>query len=784
VAKKNKTMFEASGRLAPRKGKGSAILRWIGRLFWLSVLFVVLAGGAAVGGYFYYTQDLPSLDKLGDYRPAQLVRVLDRRGNVIGEIGTEKRTVIPFADVPKLLVQAVVAAEDATFFQNPGLDVKGIARAVFENVLRDSDSSGRRASGGSTITQQVIKRLLLSPERTIKRKVQELVLAYRLTNRLSKEEILELYLNDIYFGHGRYGCEEAARYFFGKSIREVDLGEAALLAGLPQGPERLSPFKHPDAAKTRQRYVLTRMVELGFVPREVAIQFANEPITVVRSEGLDVVPEIMTMVNAMGGGALTRTGGSVQTTIDADLQALARRAVHRGLEAIDLRQRYRAPIRILKDKALKSKLAELIANRGGSAPSQSQIVEAVVTKVVEQGNDPNAGQLFLDLGGIEAVIQLADEKRFHAGKVPMAKRFVPGSLVRVRLTGKPNENEKSYPAVLEHGPQAAMVVLDVATSDVLAIVGGYDFTAGGFDRARQARRQPGSSFKPFVYGAALETQRFTPASIINDAPDVYDLWKPSNYSKEFRGPVRLRTALANSINTVSIKLLAEIGIPALRQYCDRMGFEKPIDEQAGLSLALGSHEVSPLELASAYLPVWNGGARVHPRFFLRVGDQIEAEPTRLPAISAEVGYLVSSMMESVIKEGTAASAGRVLGRPAAGKTGTSNDLKDAWFVGATPDLLAVVWVGFDDMRVLGKGETGTAAALPIWLDFMKAANEGKPIRSFTQPPGIRVQTIDPATGALPAPGVVGIDEVFINGTEPHEQATTTDDSADRLLLGQ
>ena len=776
-------MYEPSGRLAPRKGKASVVWRFVARLFWLSVLLVILAGGAAAGGYFYYTRDLPSLDKLGDYRPAQLVRVLDRRGNVIGEIGTEKRTVIPYKDVPKLLVQAVVAAEDATFFENPGLDIKGIARAVFENVVRDSDGSGRRASGGSTITQQVIKRLMLSPERTVKRKVQELVLAYRLTNRLTKEEILELYLNDIYFGHGRYGCEEAARYFFGKSIREVDLGEAALLAGLPQGPERLSPFKHPDAAKSRQRYVLTRMVELGYVSREVAIQFANEPITVVRSENPDVVPELTTMVNAMGGGALTKTGGTVQTTIDADLQGLARRAVHRGLEALDLRQRYREPIKVLKDKAMKAKTAELIARRGGAVPSQSQIVEAIVTEVQPPSVDAGAGRLLVDLGGVQGVIHLADEKRYQAGKVPMEKRFVPGSLVRVRITGKPGEGEKIYPVVLEHGPQAAMVVIDVATADVLAIVGGYGFAPGGFDRARQARRQPGSSFKPFVYGAAIETQRFTAASIVNDAPEVYDLWKPSNYSNEFRGPIRLRTALANSINTVSIKLLAETGIPALRQFCERMGFEKPIDEQAGLSLALGSHAVSPLELATAYLPFFDGGMRVLPRFFLRVGDQVEAEPTRMPAISPEVAYVVTSMMESVVKEGTAAAAAKVLGRPAAGKTGTSNDLKDAWFVGATPELLAVVWVGFDDMRVLGKGETGTGAALPIWLDFMKAANEGKAIRSFTQPPGIRVQTIDPATGALPAPGAAGMDEVFINGTEPHEQASGSDDGADRLLFG-
>lgn len=762
---------------ATRPGARRGRWRWLRRLFLLGGL-LALAGAGALGGLFwYYTRDLPGLDKLRDYQPSQVVKVLDRRGSLIGELGSEKRTSVRLAEVPRVLVQAVIAAEDATFYDNPGLDVRGIARALWEHLSRGA-GDGRRASGGSTITQQVVKRILLTPERSIRRKVQELVLAYRLNQTLSKDEILELYLNDIYYGHGRYGCEEAARYFFGKSVRDIDAGEAALLAGLPQSPERLSPFKSPEAAKKRQRYVLSRMVELGFLPREEGMALAAEPITVVRGEGLNLAPEIMTLVQAMSSD-LGRAGGSVQAALDGDLQALARRALERGLEALDERQGYRGPLRVLKGKALAQKQAELTRQRGGSPPGTSRTHEALVTRTEEGAEGP---RLRVDLGGLEAEVPLTAEARYARGKGALAERFPPGSLVRVRITGAA-EPGTPLPAVLDQGPQGALVALDVASGDVLALVGGYGFRAGMFDRARSARRQPGSAFKPLVYGAALETRAFTAASVVNDAPEVYDLWKPVNYSRSFRGPIRLRSALAHSVNTVAIKLLSEVGLPAFKQFALRVGIERPVPDDIGLSLALGSFELTPLELAQAFLPFFNGGHRCQPRFFSRIGDRIEPESARVPALDPETAYVVVSMMKSVLEDGTAAGAAAALGRPAAGKTGTSNDARDAWFVGGTPDILAVVWIGFDDMRELGKGETGARAALPIWLEFMKAAHEGRPVRDFVQPPGIRVQAIDPRTGLLPAPGAQGVDEVFVQGTEPREVGGDGD-GAERLLLGQ
>ncbi len=770
---------------APRPAPPNVVVRWLSRLLLLAVILALFAAAGLWGLFVLYTRDLPDLDKVGEYQPKQLVRVLDRNGNVLGEIGEEKRTVIPYARMPKMLINAVVAAEDATFFKNTGLDLKGIARALFENVVR-----GRTAQGGSTITQQVIKRLLLTPERTIKRKVQELVLAYRLTKKLKKEQILEIYLNDIYFGHGRYGCEEASRFFFGKSVGEIDVAEAALLAGLPQSPERLSPLKHPEEAKTRQRYVLSRLAELNFVPRPVAEALAKEPIAIVNNESLSHAPEVMTLVNAMGGGALTAKGGSVQTTIDADLQALARAALEKGLEALDARQGFREPLARLTGAALAIKRKELAKQaaktRGGAPPAEGKIVDAVVIETIVEAGNPDGGRLLLDLGGSKGVVVVGDEPRYRPGKKVMTDRFPAGSVVRVRVVGGGPDAGRSgapIPVALELGPQAAMVVLDIKTSGILAVVGGYDFRTGSFDRSKNAQRQPGSAWKPFVYGAAIETRKFTPASVINDAPEVYDLWKPANYSKSFRGPVRLRTALEQSINTVAIKLLAETGIGTLKEFALRMGVES-VDDAAGLSLALGSLTLSPLDLAGAYLPFFNGGFRVRPRLFLRIGDRDEPEPVRSEAIKPDVAFVMLSMMQSVVTVGTAAAAGAALQRPAAGKTGTSDGEHDAWFVGGTPDYLAAVWVGFDDMRVLGRGETGTRAALPIWIDFMKKAHEGLPVRDFAQPSNVQVHSIDPRTGFLPAPGTTGIDEVFLSGTEPTETAAGAEGSADRMLFTQ
>ena len=789
----SQTKLRVSKNTAGKKGgKGSPIWRWVRRILILGFAACVL-GAVALGSLLlYYSIDLPGLNAVRDFAPKQMMRVLDRHGAVIGEIGEERRTVVPFDQIPAVLVSAVVAAEDATFYKNPGLDFRGIARAFVENIGR-----GRAAQGGSTITQQVVKRLLLTPDRTMARKFKELILAYRLTNRLTKNEIMEIYLNQIYYGHGRYGCEEASQYFFGKSVRKIDEGEAALLAGLPQSPERLSPLKHPEAAKTRQRYVLGRMAELGLIEQKKADELAKRPIRITRVDTSTAdAPEVMsvalrTAVERLGEGAFNVAGGTVLTTIDLKMQTWARDALEHGLEALDARQGYTKALRRLKGNGITKFVSAAAKDLGKDVEARrkllgtGRIVQAVVTKV-EPASTTKPPRLIVDAGGVLLAVDLSREHRYARGKVPLAERFTAGDVVRVQAEGLPAAMDDHIPAHLELGPQAAMVVLDVATGEQRALVGGYGYRAGQFDRSQQARRQPGSAFKPFVYAAAIETKRFTAASVLNDAPEVYDLWKPKNYEKEsFRGPVRLRLALAHSINTVAIRLLSEVGIPALRDMTTRVGFSTPITDDMGLALALGSLEVTPVELANSYLPFFAGGSRIAPSLVTKVVGVAQPAVLATRSMDPDTAFVLLSMMKSVVLEGTARAA-TGLGRPVAGKTGTSNAQRDAWFAGATADLLAVVWVGFDDMERLGRGETGGGAALPIWIEFMTKASAGQPVRDFPQPSTIVVQTIDPKTGLLAAPGSEGFEEVFLPGTAPLETAGSEGENGapDEMLLNQ
>jgi penicillin-binding protein 1A len=813
---------------------------WLMRAVKLGVLALFLVVAGIVGLFAYYGSDpkMPNLSRLDEYRPKQVTRILDRNNVPIGELGSEKRTVVPYSAIPKLFVQAVIAAEDADYFKHGGVDYMGMARAFITNVLR-----GRKAQGGSTITQQVIKNLLLTPERSMKRKVQEIILAHRLSEKLSKEDILALYLNQIYYGHGRYGCEEAARYFFNKSIRDVDLAEAALLAGLPQSPERLSPRKHPEAAKARQRYVLGQMADHGFIQRAEAERVAAQPIRLARETGaarglaaeeVDVVSHVL--ADKLGESTAFEVGTTVTTTLDAKLQELARTSLERGLEDLDARQGFRGPSGHVAGKTLDAQRREL-GKSYAKFLKGSDIVEGIVLRFEKDATSPTSGakigKLFVDVGaGVpahapapppstettgnvgkgkgkvaqkvkappppsalpppsrEGVVDFSLEPRYAKGPKPLADRFKPGDLVRVRLAEeRPHTEEGPLPLALELGPQAAMVVMDPTTREVLALVGGYDYHAGGFDRSQRAHRQPGSAFKPVIYGAAVEAHRITPATILNDAPEVYELWKPQNYEKEeFRGPVRVRTALAQSINTVAIKVLSDVGLDQARAFATRVGVTSPIDKDVGLSLALGSLVVTPLEIANVYCTFASGGIVGQPVSIRAIGGEAQPAAQLAPTLKPEVAYVMVSLMRSVIDEGTAhgAIAGKMR-RPAAGKTGTSNGQRDAWFVGFTPDLLAAVWVGFDDMKKLGRGEAGGKTAAPIWADFMAKATAGRPTKDFAQPPGVVVQRIDKASGLLAAAGqeTNTLDEVFLDGTAPTEHAAAgggEEASPDKLLL--
>jgi penicillin-binding protein 1A len=782
----------ASDDPPPRRKKrkrSSSERSWLRRILLWSLLLlspVLLGVGALAGVFYYFGKDpgLPGLRGIGDYHPDQISRVLDRDGKPIGEIGAVHRTMVPYAQFPKVLIQAVLAAEDADFFEHEGLDYKGMVRAMVENLMR-----GGFAQGASTITQQVVKQMLLTPEKTVRRKIQEIILARRISQKFSKEEILQLYLNHMFFGHGRYGVEEASRYYFGHSVTNLDVGEAALLAGMLQSPARLSPYKHPEAAKKRQTYVLEQMAKLEFIYEDTARKLAEAPIAVIPegSSRAHSIPEVVDGVRRaleekVGTKKIDGLGTTVKTTIDSDLQSLARQALERGLEDLDQRQGYRGPSARLTGKALDKHRAQL--KKDHAKMDDSDIVEGVVERVEKSEKDPKQGHLYVYVGAFTGVVDTAAETRYSLGPTPLIERFRPGDVVRVRLAPERKGAEET-PLALELGPQAAMVVMDPNNRDVLALVGGYGYRLGGFDRSQRAQRQPGSAFKPFIYAAAIDSKRYTPASVVNDSPEVYQLWKPQNYEKDnFRGPVRLRTALSLSINTVAIKLLADVGLNPVRDLAIRAGITSPLPDSLELSLALGANTVSPLELANAYATFVAGGQRGETRLISAFGNEAIPTPELEQKIRAETAYIMVSLMRSVVDSGTARAAAAKLLRPAAGKTGTSNGSRDAWFVGFTPELLAAVWVGFDDSKSLGHGEAGGRTALPLWINFMTKALNGRPVRDFNQPPGIVVVQIDPATGLLPAPGAEGINEFFIDGTAPTESAAAPGEASnpDQMLL--
>ncbi|MBI4511192.1 MAG: PBP1A family penicillin-binding protein [Deltaproteobacteria bacterium] len=760
---------------APRRSIGMRIIAGILKWGVLLGLCVAVFGIAALGGAFWYygsDPDLPRIHALTDYRPKQVTRVLAADGKLIGELFDERRTYVPLDRISPAMVAAIIDAEDADFRKHEGLDFMGMFRAVWINLRR-----GGARQGASTITQQVVKTFLLSPERTLKRKLQEIILARRLEKALSKDEILTLYLNQIYFGHGRYGVEEAARFFFGKDAAELNVGEAAVLAGLPQSPERLSPLKHPEAAKGRHVYVLDQMVKRGHLEEEEAKKWIDAPIALMRDPDstLAHAPELVEIVrkelaSRHGEDQVAFLGITVKTTLNPTMQAAAREALENGLRAIDSRHGYRGPLAKLPPERVASKKKELKKALPKGGPRPGDTYEALVVEV------SNAlEEMVVDLGDWKGAVVLRgdlDRRENPEGKKPSA-RFAKNDLVRVRLApeaGPPKSKGIDRALTLAQGPQGAVVVIEPSTRHVLAMVGGYGYEQGQFNRALRAKRQPGSAFKPFVYAAALDSGQYTPASIVNDAPEVYDLWKPKNYDTTFRGPVRLREALAQSINTVAIRVLHDVGVDRVVQLAQAAGIGEELPKE--LSLALGSGVVTPLEITNAYATLASGGLHANPVFLISIGDEPQPRPQATQAIRQETAFLITSMMESVVESGTAQAAKR-LKRRIAGKTGTSNGGRDAWFIGFTPDLVAGVWVGFDDMRRLGKGEAGGKAALPIWIELMKTALRGRPVHSFAQPPGIVVAHIDRKTGKLAAPGqpeTETMEEVFLDGSVPAEVA--------------
>ena len=841
------------------------------------VASLVLAGG---GFALAAAHELPAFDTLRDYEPLTSTHVYGADGSEVFEFHRERRTVVPFEEIPDVLKKAVLASEDAHFYQHEGVNYLAIARCALKNVVR-----GHTFCGASTITQQVVRTFLLSSEKRVTRKLKEIVLARRLEQNLKKDEILFLYLNQIYFGHQRYGVEEAARFYFGKSVRQLTVGEAALIAGLVQSPERLSPVKHPDAAKERQRYVLRRMAEEGFVSQVTADAEAAKPIRVVRRSGdppgASYADAVRKYLDQRYGAERVETDGlAVDVAMDPAQQKAAENALEAQLRAVDKRQGWRGAPHHLDERQIAAAMPLWRERLKAAAPRDGSVVAWDLGRVskddIEPGTENQADirrmasvkplladgtysvlvkhvsdrTATVDLGNATGSLDLSDVRwarkwnptAFTPAPRRMRDVLQPGDVVLVRVArnkASPAElvrARKPVPVSLEQVPkvQGAFVAIDPATRGIRALVGGYDFAISQFNRAIQARRQPGSAFKPFVWGAAIESRRYTPATVVYDTPDVFrdpwtgKEWKPQNFERdEYVGPILLEQALAHSKNTVSVKLVDALGVDAVIGFARRCGVESELPRT--VSLALGVGEVTPLELVNAYATIAARGFATPPLLVLRVRDRkgqvLEEHPTvsppaayapaealpaaapatapsaqeRSPAspsltsgapppippplavpasgLEPEVAFVLTSMMRDVIEYGTGAAA-KSLGRPLAGKTGTAQEHRDAWFVGFSPDLVAGAWIGFDSHEPLGGRETGAAAALPAWMAFMRETLGRSAVREFPLVRNVELARIDPRSGTLADSSIPdAMLFSFVAGTVPAPAAASVEASA-------
>lgn len=727
---------------------------------------VALIVAVAVGAFIYreITSDLPSIDAAVQYQPPVTTQILANDGTVIGEFYSQKRYIVPFDRIPQHVRQAFIAAEDDAFYRHKGIDATGILRAVLNNVL-----AGGKVQGGSTITQQVVKSVLLTPQKSYERKLKEMVLSLRLEHELSKDDILLLYLNHIYLGSGAYGVAAAANEYFGKDIADVNLAEAAMLAGLPQAPSRYSPYRHWPEAKARQRYVLNRMYEVGFIERETRDAALNDPLSLASRKGsFQAAPYFVEHVRRIleeryGRTVLYELGLQVHTTLDLRVQAAAEQALHGGVEKLaDRLGGFRAGFRNMEHEEREAYLRlQAQAFKGMDTPDPAFSYEGLVTAVRGDGARVQVGPFTGDL-------------TFPSDGGAKTPKLELNDLIRVRVVA-----DEEVPLRFEYDPsptiEGALIAVDQHTGFVKAMVGGYDFDRSHFNRVTQAKRQPGSAFKPLVYAAALD-RNFTPASVIVDEPISYNdngrIWAPQNFEEKFFGPTSLRTALAKSRNVVTVKLAERIGIKYLINYLPRFGLAGPMPRN--LSIALGTTEVTPMDLAFAFCTFANNGLRPAPVVITEITDQQgqvleHTDPAQAPAIPATTAFQITSMLQDVVERGTGKRAAG-LGQPTAGKTGTTNDLGDAWFVGYTPQLLAAVWIGFDNKRPIGPKETGGKVAAPIWKAFMEQALGDQPRAEFPVPEGLKCVNVDPNTGGRAAAGGASRLECFRPGTEPQPGA--------------
>ena len=750
---------------------------------WLAFPLVLLASGAlaavilvAFAAAIVYPT-LPSLGVLTDYQPKIPLRVYSADGKLIGEFGEERRAVVKMRDVPQPMIRAILAAEDERFYQHGGVDYVGVARAALSNFV-----SGGVRQGASTITMQVARNFFLSKERTLTRKFNEMLLAFKIEANLDKDQILELYINQIYLGQRAYGFAAAAQIYFGKSLSELTLAESAMLAGLPKAPSRYNPIANPKRAKLRQQYVLRRMRELQLVSEEESAVADRQPV-VVKKEINEFPVHAEYFVEMVRQALYERyqedtyaKGFRVYTTLLTSHQEAAYGSLRRGVLEYDRRHGYRGSEDYVE---LPSKLNDEMLEDALQETADSDDLHAAI--VVEAG--PKRVRAYRKGG--EWVEIKEDGLKFAARmlgeKANPGQRVRRGAIIRVQKDEKRRWQIAQLPAV-----EASVVALDPRDGAVRALVGGFDFSRNQYNHATQALRQPGSSFKPFVYSAALE-KGFTAATVINDAPLTFtatqtgsESWEPKNFDGKFEGPMRLRTALVKSKNLVSVRILQAISPQYAQDYITRFGFDPKLLPPY-LTMALGAGSVTPMQQAAAYAVFANGGYRVAPYFIERVEDArgnvlMAAKPAAAGAgaervIDARNAFIMTSIMRDVVRMGTAARAVKLGRFDLAGKTGTTNEFVDAWFCGYNPELVAVAWIGFDTPLTLGRNETGAQAALPIWMGYMGAVLKGASEQPLAQPNGVVAMRVNPDTGLRVADAQAGIVDYFYQEFPPPEHET-------------
>ena len=773
------------------------LLRIFGYLFAIGAAVFVVGALAVAAVLHKYNKDLPDYDVLAKYEPPVMTRIHAADGALVAEYARERRLYLPIQAIPDVIKAAFLSAEDKNFYSHPGVDPEGVIRAIITNLK--NRGSGRRLVGASTITQQVAKNFLLSNEVSYKRKIKEALVSLRIEQAFSKDQIYELYLNEIYLGLGSYGVAAAALNYFDKSVNEMTLAEAAYLAALPKAPENYHPFRYTERAVERRNWVIDRMAENGYIRSADADTAKAVPLKVTpRPRGKYLfaaeyfAEEVRRKLIEMYGAEKLYDGGlSVRTTLNPGLQKEARRALQAGLVAFDEKRGFREPVAKIDITADWGKAVAAIAALSDVPEWRLAVVLSAGEEEAVIGLQPPrevSGALSPDRE--TATVALADMAWAKARLRSTADVLAAGEVIYVEpVAGTPGAYRLRQPPKI----QGALVAMDPYTGRILAMVGGFSFAESEFNRATQAYRQPGSSFKPFVYAAALDNG-YTPSSVVMDAPIEIraggKIWRPQNYGRKFYGPSTLRLGLERSRNVMTVRLAKDMGMPLIAEYSRRFGIYD--DLMPVLAMALGAGETTVQRLVTAYATIANGGRKIQPTVIDRIQDRFgrtiyrhdqriceacqavkwrgQDEPVlidnREQILDPLTAYQVTSMMEGVVQRGTATKV-KAVGKPIAGKTGTTNDEKDAWFVGFSPDLVVGVFVGYDQPAPMGRGQTGGQVAAPIFIDFMKVALADQPPKEFQVPPGISLIPIDRRTGLRASGSGEGVIlEAFKPGTAP------------------